>query len=377
MSLPLLIAEHKDQIIEAWLARVYDTTAPQSMSREDVIDSMRELLDEMIAKLHRDLPHAGVADQMPLELAQVHGTQRFHLGFDMTSVVREHDLLRDVLFDQIEDSGYQPSLSELRGLLKCLFGAVGDSATYYGIARDRQVREQAEQYVGFLAHELRNPLGTARLALSVLVERGRLPDERATRSMERALASMHELLDGALSRMSGGERPTVHCERIDVEEFLGAIALESQPEADAKEIRIELEVEEGIALEADRRLLRSTVSNLLRNAIKFSHAGSRVLLTGRGGQGRITLSVEDGCGGCPPGRSSACSAPSSRPARTGADLASVWPSPSRRPRPTAATSGSTICPARAACSSSTFRSRRRSGRPRSRDIASTTRRPGG
>jgi signal transduction histidine kinase len=301
MSLPHLMVDRKGPIIEAWLARVYDTTAPQSMARKDVVDSMSDLLDLIVEKLRRDLAESTVADQIPLDVAQEHGRQRFHLGFDMTAIVREHDLLRDVLFDEIEGSGYEPTLREVRGLLKCLFGALADSATHYGIARDRQVRDQAEQYVGFLAHELRNPLSTARLAFSLLAERGRLPEERATHSMERALTSMQELLDGALGRISEGDRPTPRCRRIDVAEFVGAIALESQPEADAKEIQTAVEVDDDLELEADPRLLRSAISNLLRNAIKFSRAGSRVVLSGRRGQGRVTLSVEDGCGGLPPG----------------------------------------------------------------------------
>jgi signal transduction histidine kinase len=43
------------------------------------------------------------------------------------------------------------------------------------------------------------------------------------------------------------------------------------------------------------------VSNLVRNAIKFSRRGTAVKLEAKRGQGRVTIAVTDGCGGLPAG----------------------------------------------------------------------------
>jgi hypothetical protein len=52
---------------------------------------------------------------------------------------------------------------------------------------------------------------------------------------------------------------------------------------------------------ADPRLLRSALSNLIRNAIKFSKPGGTIWLRGKEAQGRVLLEVEDECGGLPKG----------------------------------------------------------------------------
>ena len=57
-----------------------------------------------------------------------------------------------------------------------------------------------------------------------------------------------------------------------------------------------------MTIEADPKLLRSAVTNLLRNAVKFTRPGSHVVL--RGGlraEGGVFIEVEDGCGGLAPG----------------------------------------------------------------------------
>jgi len=57
-----------------------------------------------------------------------------------------------------------------------------------------------------------------------------------------------------------------------------------------------------IELSGDSRLLWSALSNLLRNAIKFSPEGATVTVRTRKLSGRLRVEVEDECGGLPPGK---------------------------------------------------------------------------
>jgi signal transduction histidine kinase len=58
----------------------------------------------------------------------------------------------------------------------------------------------------------------------------------------------------------------------------------------------------------DIRLIRSAVTNLLRNGVKYSHAGI-VELRSHVANGRIIIEVEDACGGLEPGKVEAAFAP--------------------------------------------------------------------
>jgi signal transduction histidine kinase len=60
-------------------------------------------------------------------------------------------------------------------------------------------------------------------------------------------------------------------------------------------------VDPRLAVDADRALLISAVTNLLQNAFKFTVAHSEVSLHAYGVADRVRIDVEDHCGGLPPG----------------------------------------------------------------------------
>ena len=85
----------------------------------------------------------------------------------------------------------------------------------------------------------------------------------------------------------------ISCEQIQADAAL---------EAQAKQIKVVVSVADDLSIKADPRLLRSAISNLLHNALKFSHEDSTVVLSARHAEGRVMIEVTDGCGGLPPGK---------------------------------------------------------------------------
>jgi len=49
-------------------------------------------------------------------------------------------------------------------------------------------------------------------------------------------------------------------------------------------------------------MLRSAISNLLHNALKFTPPKSKVAMSAAAVEGRVLVEVEDACGGLPPGK---------------------------------------------------------------------------
>src|SRR5690606_1990246 len=113
------------------------------------------------------------------EIAAIHGQQRFQLGYDVGALVREYGSLRELLWDVIIESGVSVSLEELRRVFTHVTANIADAAVEYGAARDAEMRRRTAQHLAFLAHELRNPLASARMALALMREHGDLRPSRA------------------------------------------------------------------------------------------------------------------------------------------------------------------------------------------------------
>ncbi len=299
MLLAEVIEQHRSAIVERWLERSYEGIAPRAVPRADVLDELHDVIQQLVRSLRRDVIDEPL--RAPVAAARSHGRQRFHAGYDIAAVIREHLALRDVIFEVVSENGYRPDLAEVGSVAKFLFSALAETASTYAIERDREVSEQAERYIGFLAHELRNPLGTARLALSLLREKGEIADSPAAHGLDRALGKIQELLDGALTDFVTRRAPRAHRTMIDVGRFLEDVVAESAAEAEAKGVATAIELDAPIQLAADLRLLRSAVSNLVRNAIKFSRPGTAVRVQASRADRHVSISVTDGCGGLPPG----------------------------------------------------------------------------
>jgi signal transduction histidine kinase len=77
-----------------------------------------------------------------------------------------------------------------------------------------------------------------------------------------------------------------------------SVCAEVEEEAHAKSITIVKDIE-AVEVEADHKLLLSAITNLMRNAMKFSAEGGQVSFRARTNGDLILFEVEDTCGGMP------------------------------------------------------------------------------
>jgi hypothetical protein len=239
---------------------------------------------------------------MTSALAKGHGKQRFAMGYDIAAMVREYGTLRDVLFQVMDERGLTPTVRELRVLSKYLHSAIADATSQHALEREAELQRQAAQHMSFLAHELRNPLASARLALSALERKGLLPKERPVAVLTRSLERVDTLISNALTELRLRALPTPQREPVDFEELLRDLEAEIAIDLETKGMRLDIEVPAGLSLMADRKLLHSALSNLVRNAVKFSREGATIHLRAQEAGKRMRLDVEDECGGLPEGR---------------------------------------------------------------------------
>jgi two-component system, NarL family, sensor histidine kinase EvgS len=155
------------------------------------------------------------------------------------------------------------------------------------IARTDAAKEESEQYLAFMAHEVRNSLQSVSGAVALLRGSSR-PDARQQPLLEalgRSSRSTLGLLNGLLDRhrLHAG-RLALELRADSLERVLRAVLDESSPTAQAK--GLQLQFERATPLDGwwriDALRLQQIVRNLLVNAIKFTSRGQitlRVLLS--------------------------------------------------------------------------------------------------
>ncbi len=159
------------------------------------------------------------------------------------------------------------------------------------------------EFLGTLAHELRNPLAPLRTGLSLLgmnVEREVSARTRAV--MERQLSHMVRLIDDLLD-LSRVTRGTVQLERerVSVRSVFEAAVEDSRPFVDAAGVRLEVHVDEpDPVLDADPTRMSQVLTNLLSNAAKFTDRGGQLRLDARRSGDHVLVRLSDTGVGIPP-----------------------------------------------------------------------------
>jgi len=303
MRLVELLEQCHDVIVERWIDRVAGRLAPRALPRPLLADHMPAFLHELAGALRAG--EGGPPDRLPERspTSQEHGAQRLMLGIDIASVVGEFGVMNEVIWDLARERGVEVSVDEIALLMRSINTGIRDSAEQYTNRRDRELREQAAHHFAFLAHEVRNPLQSARMALRILEERGVVPLGIARDVLDRSLSHVQELIDRALlsMRLAAGAEMGPR-EEIELGPMLRELAADSAIDREQRHQSLSLQIAEGVLISCEPRLLRSAVSNLLRNAIKFSREGSTVTVRVHRFEGRLVIEVEDECGGIAPER---------------------------------------------------------------------------
>ena len=142
-----------------------------------------------------------------------------------------------------------------------------------------EANRQKDEFLATLSHELRTPLNTV-VGYTSMLRKGMMDTDQEQRAVEviyrnaQALTDLvGELLD--TSRMVTGK---VH---LDIHETdLSLVAIEAvdniRPSIQTKGLCLEVRIEPGVQILADRDRLRQVMWNLLTNAIKFTPSGGRI-----------------------------------------------------------------------------------------------------
>lgn len=144
-----------------------------------------------------------------------------------------------------------------------------------------------QRFTADASHELRSPLSAMRTAIEVALQQPR-PIEQYRRVLE-SLGSQCERLSDLvnnlllLARADAGQ-VELRREPVDLAEIVRETVDLYQPVADDQDVILETFISSPLTLFGDRGRLRQLVTNLLDNALKFTHRG-----------GRVTVRLETAC----------------------------------------------------------------------------------
>jgi len=226
-----------------------------------------------------------------------HGSELQKRGYTLSHVVHAYGSMCQAITELAIEKKEPIDPVEFKKLNRCLDVAIGGAVTTFQ-ARHISVDSSREvQHLGFLAHELRNALTTVNVSLR-LIKNGVVGFGGSTgQVLDRGLKHIQELIDRSLTEVRLRVDPKVHTEPAFLLQLVDQIAVTAEVEAQAKNQRLDIRIDPTVVIEADPYLLYSAFSNIIQNAIKYTHTGGVIQVRGNLVGDQAVIEVEDQCGG--------------------------------------------------------------------------------
>jgi signal transduction histidine kinase len=161
-------------------------------------------------------------------------------------------------------------------------------------------------FVSNMSYELRTPL-TSIAGFAEMLEggyAGALPAAAAeyVAAILQSVARLGTLIDDVLDLTQSDSGGLLLAEeKVELKALCADAGETFRPQAEAKGIQFAVEIETGLGtLTGDRRRLRQSLDNVLKNAVAHTEAGGRILLHAAGNRQEARITVSDNGRGIPP-----------------------------------------------------------------------------
>lgn len=169
----------------------------------------------------------------------------------------------------------------------------------------RRTISNRDKMYSVIAHDLRSPMASIRMVLNLLVNA--IPPETIGQELfdlidkaNRESEETHDLLDNLLKwTKSQTGRLNVVLQEFDLAEVVPGVVDIFVMIAETKHIKLNLNIEEGVEVNADKDMLKTVIRNFISNAIKFSNENSTIDISVKNEAPMARISVRDhGVGIC-------------------------------------------------------------------------------
>ncbi len=231
--------------------------------------------------------------------AGLHGMEMLRLGYTLSHVIHAYGAMCQSVTECADKKHFEISAGEFHDLNQCLDVAIAGAVTEFQSLQDSQEMSREVKHLGFLAHEMRNAVSTASIAVQ-LIKKGTVGISGNTGAvLERSLKRMEELIDRSLTEVRLRVDPEGLIESGHLLLIVDQILVTAGVEAQRKKQIIDIKIDPTLMIEADQQAFHSALSNLIQNALKFTPEGGKIHVRGTSVGETIVIEVEDECGGLP------------------------------------------------------------------------------
>jgi PAS domain S-box-containing protein len=169
----------------------------------------------------------------------------------------------------------------------------------------QQATRARDDVLAVVAHDLRNPLNTVSMAVSLMLESTppeRVQDRRQVEIVRRATDRMNRMIQDLLDvkRMESG-RLTIDMRAETPSTLINDTIDMLRPLAAGSTIRLETNIDDGLpTVHADAARIQQVLSNLVGNAVKFTPRNGRITVCAERVDGEVRFGVIDTGPGIPP-----------------------------------------------------------------------------
>jgi signal transduction histidine kinase len=294
-----LIARRAD-ILERSRAKLVTGDRPVPTAAE-LTNGLPVFVDQLIAILGQEKSERAVGHLNVGLSASLHGGELMRMGLTVGQVVQDYGSICQSVTELADEGSLSITADEFQTFNRCLDDAIAQAVTAYEQLRDRQARSSGTLELGSMVHEMRNLVTTSMLTFDAL-KKGAVGLTGSTSSLlGSSLKRMRILLDRTLAEVRFNAKEQVR-ERVSIVALIEEAEIVATIEAPERDIQLSIDRGSAdVAVDGDRQILASALSNLVQNALKFTRSHGRIGIRAHTAGERVLIEVNDECGGLPPG----------------------------------------------------------------------------
>jgi len=270
----------KEAILSRWetrcLSEVPSAGSAASLALRDSVPIYLDHLSEALATNKRmDFKTAFARDQESARIGKMHGADRAsNRNYMLTEVIFEYHLLREVIFEALEEDDSLPTVQR-DIILDSIEQAVNDAAVEFSEA----YTDLQQAFVNTLTHDLQNPITAAKSNADLVLRRPDVsePTIRSTKriigNLNRLTAMIHDLLDA--NRIRAGEPLVLHVTEGDLDLVIRDVVSEMSI---IHGERFVLKSEGPVQGKWDSDALMRAIENLIVNAVKYGEPDAPITI---------------------------------------------------------------------------------------------------
>lgn len=295
----------KAEIVSEWQVQAAELLKDLELDQPTITDHIPDVVDEII----RDLAYGregALSAEHTRGSPPVHGVQRVYDGLDVGEVVTEYNLLRVTFITIAERHGLYLVGEAMHIINRRIDEAVRMAVMAFAAQQALLRKEQEDQHLAFIAHDLRTPLNAVALLMEeikmCLDEKARSETAEAftivSRNLLRVEGMAKRVLEISLQPQLVGS--AFHPERrvFELWPLVQRLVLDLRAVATRNSIEVVNEVPRSLTIYADAGLISQVFQNLLDNAFKYAAQG-RVTVSAAEATGLVNCVVHDSGAGIP------------------------------------------------------------------------------